>query len=93
VNQLTKTLAIEVAPIGIRVNSICPGSMLTNLTRSEDQAFAEPTDEELAMYGRLNPSGLPVLPEDVVDAALLGIRLSSAITGVALPVDHGYVAR
>ena len=94
VNQLTRSLAIEVAPLRIRVNAICPGPMLTNLTRTEDDAFTEPTTEELARFGSMNPNGVPVLPEDIADAALfLASDLSTAITGVLLPVDHGFTAR
>ena len=68
--------------------------MLTNLTKTEEEAFADVSDDEQAMYGKLNPAGVAVLPEDVANAAVfLASDLSVAITGVALPVDYGYVAR
>ena len=94
INQLTKALAVEAGPQRIRVNAICPGPMLTNLTRGEDDAFQEPTPEELERYGQMNPMPIAVTPEDVADAALfLASDLSRTITGVLLPVDAGFVAR
>jgi NAD(P)-dependent dehydrogenase (short-subunit alcohol dehydrogenase family) len=93
-NQLTKTLAVEVGPLRIRVNALCPGPMLTNLTRSEDDAFTEATEEEKQRYAAMFPMPVLLTPEDVAAAALfLGSDLSSAITGIALPVDCGFVAR
>jgi NAD(P)-dependent dehydrogenase (short-subunit alcohol dehydrogenase family) len=93
-NQMTKALAIEVGPLGIRVNAICPGPMLTNLTRAEHEAFVAPTQEELTRFGSMNPTGVPVYPEDVADAALfLASDMSAAITGVLLPVDQGFTCR
>jgi NAD(P)-dependent dehydrogenase (short-subunit alcohol dehydrogenase family) len=86
VNQLSKSLAVEVAPLGIRVNAICPGPMLTNLTKSEDEAsFADVTDDDLVIYGQLNPSGVPVLPEDVNAALFLAFDRSVAITECRWP--------
>jgi NAD(P)-dependent dehydrogenase (short-subunit alcohol dehydrogenase family) len=94
VNQLTKALAVEVGPLRIRVNAVCPGPMLTNLTRSVDDAFTEPTAEEEARYAAMNPMPVTVGPDDVADAALfLASDLSRTITGVLLPVDAGFVAR
>ncbi|WP_261566565.1 SDR family NAD(P)-dependent oxidoreductase [Frankia gtarii] len=93
-NALTKALAIEVGPHRIRVNAICPGPMLTNLTRNENDAFTAATAEELTRYGALNPLPVAVMPEDVANAALfLASDLSTAITGVTLPVDCGFTAR
>jgi len=94
VNQITKALAMEAAPSGIRVNSICPGAMATNLGKPEDKAFAEPPAAALEMLAKLNPMGVLVTPAHIADAALfLASDLSATITGVALPVDGGYVAR
>jgi NAD(P)-dependent dehydrogenase (short-subunit alcohol dehydrogenase family) len=94
VNQLTMALAVEVGPAKIRVNAVCPGPMLTNLTLSEDDAFTPPTDQQLASYAAMNPMPVVVTPDDVANAALfLASDLSRVITGVTLPVDAGYVAR
>lgn len=88
--QLTRGLAIEVAPHGIRVNSVCPAGMMTNF------GVAAPRNdiaEAQEMYGRMHPLGRPIAPEDAANAALfLASDLASNITGVSIPVDGGYVA-
>jgi NAD(P)-dependent dehydrogenase (short-subunit alcohol dehydrogenase family) len=94
VTQLTRVLAIEVAPLMIRVNSIAPGFMLTNLTKSEEEAFSESTEEEHARFGLMNPMPLPVVPEHIANAALfLASDMSAAVTGISLPVDCGFTAK
>lgn len=88
--QMTRGLAIEVAPHGIRVNSVCPAGMMTNF------GVATPRNDIAALeeaYGKMHPLGRPITPEDAANAALfLASDLASNITGVAIPVDGGYVA-
>jgi NAD(P)-dependent dehydrogenase (short-subunit alcohol dehydrogenase family) len=93
--QLTRALAIEGAPFGIRANCICPGGMLTNFGVGEGEAFfRERTDEEIEMARTLHPLGKPITPEDCAEAALfLASDLAANVTGIALPVDGGYLAR
>jgi NAD(P)-dependent dehydrogenase (short-subunit alcohol dehydrogenase family) len=92
--QLTRALAIEGAPFGIRANCICPGGMFTNFGVPEDEAFRERTPEELAMASTLHPLGKPITGEDCAAAALyLASDLAGNVTGAALPVDGGYLAR
>lgn len=92
--QLTRALAIEGAPDGIRVNCICPGGMSTNFSRPESEAFAERSLEELEQGARMHPLGIPITPEHCAWAALyLASDQSANVTGVALPIDGGYVAR
>jgi len=89
---LTRTLAIELANQGIRVNSVCPGGMLTNFLGSSE-AFAEPSAEQIAAMSKLHPLGRPIDPVDCANAALfLASDLASNITGVNLPVDGGISA-
>lgn len=88
---LTRTLAMEVAKSGIRVNSVCPAGMITNFMTKE--AFAKPSEEEIAVYGKMHPLGRPIDPMDCANAALfLASDLASNITGVNLPVDGGLSA-
>ena len=92
--QLTRALAIEAAPHGIRGNCFCPGGLLTNLGRPESEAFKPHGDEALKMVRSLHPLGEAITPEDCARAALyLASDMSNNVTGVALPVDGGYVAR
>jgi NAD(P)-dependent dehydrogenase (short-subunit alcohol dehydrogenase family) len=92
--QLTRAIAIEGAPFGIRANCICPGGMYTNFGRAEDEAFQERTAEELALTKTMHPLGQPITADDCAWAALyLASDMSANVTGVALPVDGGYLAR
>jgi NAD(P)-dependent dehydrogenase (short-subunit alcohol dehydrogenase family) len=96
VNQITKGVAIECAPFGIRCNAICPGTMpLTNFILADpDKPFVPPPDEYVGFAASLQPNGRIVTAEDCAAAALfLASDESTNITGVLLPVDGGYVAR
>ena len=89
---ITRTLAIEVAKQGIRVNTVCPAGMMTNFI-SPGGAFAERSAAEIEAFGKLHPMGKPIDPMDCANAALfLASDLASNITGVSLPVDGGLVA-
>lgn len=92
--QLTRALAIEGAPYGIRVNCLCPGGMMTNFGRPEAEAFQALADEELERAKSLHPLGQLITPDDCARAALyLASHMSANVTGIALPVDGGYIAR
>jgi NAD(P)-dependent dehydrogenase (short-subunit alcohol dehydrogenase family) len=91
---MTRTLAIEAAAHGIRVNCICPGGMSTNFGVAQDQPVVAPSPEDLEMALKMHPLGKPITPDDCAAAALyLASDLSANVTGVALPIDGGYVAR
>jgi NAD(P)-dependent dehydrogenase (short-subunit alcohol dehydrogenase family) len=86
--HLTKMLAIEWAPHGIRVNAVCPTFARTPLTERllEDPATA---DELLSRI----PLGRLMTPEEVAAAVVfLAGRGASGITGQALAVDGGWTA-
>jgi len=91
--QLTRGLAVEVAPHGIRVNSVCPGGMYTNFGRTGGEGFGEIPEDKRQALGSFHPLGRPILPEECANAALfLASDLSSNVTGVNVPVDGGYCA-
>ena len=91
---LTKSLAMEVAKEGIRINAIAPATLLTNFGRDEREAFAPRSDEELELWGSFVPTGRASTPEDCANAALfLASDLSANTTGAIIPVDGGYLAR
>jgi NAD(P)-dependent dehydrogenase (short-subunit alcohol dehydrogenase family) len=85
---LTRQLALEGAPLGIRANSISPGFIITPGTR----AFAEnPVVREKLLAGI--PLGRPGEPEDVVGmAAFLASDEASFITGADIIIDGGMSA-
>jgi len=90
-----RSLALHVAPDGIRANAICPGPIDTPMF---PQFFGrEPgADVTELMKGFMTaiPLGRRGTPEEIANAALfLASDDSSFITGVALPVDGGYLAR
>ena len=94
--QMTRTVAIEVAPLGIRVNAICPGAMPTTNFGVHDpaQAFHAKPEEMVSVVGQLHPLGRIITPEDCAEAAcFLASDRARNITGVLLPIDGGYTAR
>lgn len=87
---ITKQMAMDYAPNNIRVNCICPGFVHTPLTNPK----IEGKPEKLREYNESVPLGRIGQPEDIASAALfLASDDSSFITGVALPVDGGMMAR
>lgn len=92
--QLTRGLAIEAAPLGIRVNCLCPGAIDTNFAIPPEAAFQPKPAQHRELLGSQHPLGRPIDAEDCANAALyLASDLSSNVTGIALPVDGGYLAR
>jgi len=86
VAMLTKALAVEWAEYGIRVNSICPGYIKTDMLSSA--AHLIPTWESLTPMGRIGN------PEELSGAVIyLASEASSYTTGLDLVVDGGYTAR
>lgn len=89
VTTLTRALALELAPQGIRVNSVCPAGMPTKFMGSD----LSQSPAALASMGANHPLGRPIDPLDCANGALfLASDLASNITGVNLPVDGGLSA-
>jgi NAD(P)-dependent dehydrogenase (short-subunit alcohol dehydrogenase family) len=86
VNGLTKTAAIEGAPHGIRVNSVCPAAIMTEMMR----VMAPERRQELASPQALKRFGQP---EEVAEAVVwLCSDGASFVTGTAMPIDAGSTA-
>ncbi|WP_338116077.1 glucose 1-dehydrogenase [Paenibacillus monticola] len=86
---LTKSLALDYAVDGVRVNCICPAGVSTPLLEKWIQEQDDPVRARTALND-MHPLGRPALPEEVADAALfMASGLARFVTGVALPVDGG----
>jgi NAD(P)-dependent dehydrogenase (short-subunit alcohol dehydrogenase family) len=87
---LTKSAALDYAERGVRVNAVCPG--LVNTALIADMVTENPELHEHLVAS--HPLGRIAEPEEVADAIVwLATGKSSYVTGVALPVDGGYLAR
>jgi len=93
---MAKTLANELAPLGITVNNVCPGWTLTDRVRELVQRRAEqegkPFDEALKAVAAEIPMGRVGRPEELAALiAFLASERAAYITGTSIPVDGGYV--
>jgi NAD(P)-dependent dehydrogenase (short-subunit alcohol dehydrogenase family) len=89
IEGLTKAMAVELAPLGVRVNAVAPTYIETPLTRPffEDPQFKADTLRRIPL-GRIGTI------DDVVAAALfLASDEASLVTGTSLLVDGGYTAQ
>ncbi|MEV1063943.1 glucose 1-dehydrogenase [Streptomyces sp. NPDC050263] len=96
VHQLTRAVAIEGAPFGIRANAIGPAGMpLTDFMAAGGlDADAETMEKTVRQVASSHPLGRAITAEDCAEAAVFLVSDRAAnLTGVVLPVDGGYVAR
>ena len=88
-DMLTQILAAELGPHGVRVNAVAPGYTLTPAMQARiDTGARDPKRvTENSALGRF------VAPREVADAILfLCSDMASAITGITLPIDCGWLA-
>jgi NAD(P)-dependent dehydrogenase (short-subunit alcohol dehydrogenase family) len=97
VAHMSRCLAVELAPFGIRVNAICPGVTLTNIFTASlglpaemAEGMISKIDGALATWAPIGRSGIP---DDIAGAALwLASADASYVTGQAITVDGGLTA-
>jgi len=86
VHHLTKSLAAEWAPLGVRVNAVAPGYVRTDMTPIDRPEFA-------ARWIGDTPQQRAALPEEIAPAVLfLASPASGFMTGAVLVIDGGYTA-
>ena len=96
VHQLTKAVAVETAPFGIRVNAICPAGMpYTNFMAAGGMDNSKVDVDKLAeRTASMHPLGRPITAEDCAEAAVFFCsERAGNVTGVLFPIDGGYVAQ
>lgn len=82
---LTRAMAVELGPAGIRVNAVCPGPVVTDMLLE-----AVPSADEREKLGGLAPLGRLGQPVDIAGAVLfLASPDSDMMTGQALSIDGG----
>jgi NAD(P)-dependent dehydrogenase (short-subunit alcohol dehydrogenase family) len=96
INNMTRTLSLELAEHGIRVNTIAPDFTETPGTRGnitgpvDPSSWPEWTEGQRESVRRRIPMGRPGIDEECGRAAVfLASKMASYVTGVILPVDGG----
>jgi NAD(P)-dependent dehydrogenase (short-subunit alcohol dehydrogenase family) len=91
--QMTRNLALDLAPHGIRVNCVCPGTILTRASRDHMQRTGTTLEQFLAAEAPKHLLNRVGTPREVASAIVfLASDDASFITGTHLMVDGGYTA-
>lgn len=91
--QMTRNLALDLAPWGIRVNCVCPATILTRASYDHMERTGQTLEEFLAEQGRAHVLGRVGEPREVAyPIVFLASDEASFITGTHLMVDGGYTA-
>ena len=86
IDGMTRAMAVELSPKGIRINAIAPGFIYSDMTA---KALDSDPERKAKVFNR-TPMGYMGQPSDIGDAALfLASDAAKYITGVVLPVDGG----
>jgi dihydroanticapsin dehydrogenase len=91
--QLTRQLAVEYGPLGIRVNAVAPGAIETPFLRSFVDAQPDPAALE-QMIAANHPLGRWASAQEVAEAIVfLASDAAAFVTGTIFPVDGGFTAQ
>lgn len=92
--SLTTSMALDHASENIRVNCLCPGSVDTPMLRFSAAKFANSVEEALHHWGQMHPLGRVADPKEIAEVvAFLASDRASFVTGAAIPVDGGLLAK
>lgn len=87
---LTKSVAVEAATSGVRVNALCPGATVSSLTAAVVTGDQDNLEEAARLMGAKYASGRAPMPSDLADAALfLASDESTFVNGTVMVVDSG----
>jgi NAD(P)-dependent dehydrogenase (short-subunit alcohol dehydrogenase family) len=90
--NLTRSMALDHASEGLRINAVCPGSVDTDMIHAAWEGYGN-VEEARKIWSGKHPLGRIASPEEVAKAILfLASADASFITGAALPVDGGITA-
>lgn len=88
IHGVTNTLAIELAPSGILVNTVCPGFTLTELT------YQNNSPEQIASICTEIPLGRMAEPSEIAELVFfLGSEQNTYITGQKITIDGGFTEK
>ena len=91
--QMTRNVALDLAPFGIRVNAVCPGTILTQASRNHMERVGQSFEDWNAEQSSRQLLGRVGDPREVAyPVVFLASDEASFITGTHLMVDGGYVA-
>jgi NAD(P)-dependent dehydrogenase (short-subunit alcohol dehydrogenase family) len=91
--QMTRNMAIDLAPFNVRVNCVCPGTILTRASYDHMERVGMSLEAFRAAEGPKHPIGRIGEPREVANAILfLASEEASFVTGTHLMVDGGYTA-
>jgi len=94
VAQLTKAMALDFAPLKIRVNAVCPGHTRSPMSDSFVASQADPAAFIEDFVNRQHPLGRMAEPEEIARCIrFLAGDEASFVTGAVIPVDGGFTAR
>ena len=89
--QLTKSMAIELAPYNVQVNAIAPGWFITDMTAPVRSPELNEMNNEILLR---TPAGRWGQTDELIGTAIfLASQASDFVTGALIPVDGGYAIR
>jgi NAD(P)-dependent dehydrogenase (short-subunit alcohol dehydrogenase family) len=95
VTNLTRALALELAPTGVRVNAVCPGDVDSPMLRGQAAASADPAaylDKLLRGYPQAGGARF-IAPAEIAELIwFLAQPAATAITGANISIDFGLSA-
>ncbi len=97
-NALARSMAIDEAPHGVRVNTVCPGSVDTPMLRWSAGLFSDGSPDGIQQtvddWGRSYPLGRVAEPREIAEVvSFLASPRASFMTGEDIRVDGGLLAR